>query len=130
MTDAAVELRVAGQIYRVVTSASKEELTRLGAVVERALYEVTPPGRQPAPNALVLAAMTLAHELEEERAKRIALEARHREILGRVLTTIDEVLGEEPDDHANSPFEAATQTDEVAALAHRRRGPAALQRID
>jgi|SRR5688572_28549164 len=92
MVDAAVPLKVAGQTYRVVTSAPQDELDRLVKVVEAALAEVTPPGRQPSPQALVLAAITLAHELETERARRVAIEARHRRVLGSFVAKIDRVL--------------------------------------
>lgn len=92
MTQAAVQLRVAGQTYRVVTSAERSELDRLVAKVEDALSEVTPPGRQPSSQALVLAAISLAHELEEEKAKVRALKQRHREVLGSLLGRVDDVL--------------------------------------
>ena len=80
MVDAAVPLKVAGQTYRVVTSADADDLARLAKVVEAALAEVTPAGKQPSPQALVLAAISLAHELEEERGRRLAVEARHRRV--------------------------------------------------
>jgi cell division protein ZapA len=92
MVEAAVPLKVAGQTYRVVTSAPPEELERLAKVVEAALTEVTPAGRQPSPQALVLAAITLAHELEEERARRVEVEERHRRVLGSLIGKIDRVL--------------------------------------
>ena len=97
MSQAAVQLKVAGQTYRVVTSAPPGELTRLAARVEDALATVTAPGRQPSPQALVLAAMTLAHELEEERAKRARLEERYRALLGQVVGRLDHLLGDAPD---------------------------------
>lgn len=89
-----MQLRVAGQTYQVVTSAGENELHRLAAKVEDALSEVTPHGRQPSPQALVLAAITLAHELEEERAKRIAIEKRYRSTLTSLLGRVDQVLSE------------------------------------
>lgn len=92
MVEAAVPLKVAGQTYRVVTSAPADELDRLAKIVEAALEEVTPKGRQPSPQALVLAAITLAHELEEERSRRLAVEARHRRVLGSLVGKIDRVL--------------------------------------
>jgi cell division protein ZapA len=96
MVEAAVPLKVAGQTYRVVTSAPVEELERLAKVVEAALGDVTPKGRQPSPQALVLAAITLAHELEEERARRVAVEERHRRVLGSLIGKIDRVLSTTP----------------------------------
>lgn len=94
MNEVAVQLRVAGQTYRVVTSAGEQELHRLAKKVEVALSEVTPRGRQPSPQALVLAAISLAHEVEEERARRIELEERYRRVLTSLLDRVDHVLSE------------------------------------
>jgi cell division protein ZapA len=44
------------------------------------------------PQSMLLAAMSLAHELQEERAKRESLERRTRDVLQRVLVRIDDVL--------------------------------------
>jgi len=100
MVEAAVPLKVAGQTYRVITSADPDDLARLAKVVEAALAEVTPSGRQPSPQALVLAAISLAHELEEERARRVAVETRHRRVLGSLLGKIDRVLETTPSTEA------------------------------
>lgn len=99
MSRSAVELHVAGQSYRVVTSAAEAELRHLAGVVEAKLHEVTAPGRQVAPQGLLLAAIALAHELELERARRQELEARTRDLLGRMLTRIDGALeaADQPD---------------------------------
>lgn len=94
MKEAAVELKVAGQTYQVVTTAAQSELVRLAAVVEDALRDVTPEGRQPSPQALVLAAITLAHQLEEEREKNRKLQQRHRQVLSGLLGRVDQVLDE------------------------------------
>jgi len=106
MVEAAVPLKVAGQTYRVVTSAAPEDLARLAKVVEAALHDVTPGGRQPSPQALVLAAISLAHELEEERARRIAVEARHRRVLGSLVGKIDRVLETTPPGEATAAEES------------------------
>jgi cell division protein ZapA len=92
MGEAAVELKVAGKTYQVVTSAAEDELRRLAQIVEQALEGVIPPGRQPSPQALVLAAITLAHELEAERERRIAAEERHKKVLRSLLQRVDQVL--------------------------------------
>jgi cell division protein ZapA len=95
-----VELRIGDQKVRVVSSASEDELHRLAALVSRKLGEVTP-RTQPA-QGLVLAAMALAHELDEERARRVALERSTAELLERLLGRIDRALeGETPPDSAN-----------------------------
>ncbi|MFT3773804.1 MAG: cell division protein ZapA [Minicystis sp.] len=96
-----VQLRVGGQSYRVVTSASDEELQRLAAVVDRKLAEVVPPGRAVTPQNLLLAAMSLAHDLETahreldaERARSAALADRARGAFGRMLERVDAALGQ------------------------------------
>lgn len=94
MSEAAIELKVAGKTYQVVTSAAEEELHRLARRVEDALVGVIPPGRQPSPQALVLAAITLAHELETEKALRIAAEERHKKVLQALLGRVDQILDE------------------------------------
>jgi cell division protein ZapA len=94
MSGAPVELRVAGQTYRVVASAEKRELERLASVVDERLRSMTAPGRQVSSQALVLVAISLAHDLEIERAARQSVEARSREMLTSVLTRIDAALDE------------------------------------
>jgi cell division protein ZapA len=99
-----VSLQIAGQTYKVVSSAAETDLHRLAATVSTKLTEVTPKGRAVAPQAMLLAAMALAHELEEERAKRDALERRTRDLLRRVLVRIDDALdqSDEGDDASES----------------------------
>ncbi len=87
-----ISLRVAGQSYKVVSSASEEELQRLADAVTAKVEELTPRGRSAAPQAVVLAAIALAHELEEERARRLTVERRAKEMLRRVLGRIDDAL--------------------------------------
>jgi cell division protein ZapA len=87
-----VELRVGGQTYRVVSSADPPELRRLAEVVDARLRERVPAGRQVPPQALILAAISLAHELEQERARRVELERRSREMLKALLARIDAVI--------------------------------------
>jgi len=94
-----VQLHIAGQSYKVVSSSPEAELQRLAAVVDAKLTELAPRGKA-APQALLLAAMALAHDLEEERAKRTALERRTRDVLRRVLVRIDDAL--DPADEAES----------------------------
>jgi cell division protein ZapA len=86
-----VELRIAGQSYRVVSSAAAEELRHLAELVEAKLTEVAPRGKAP-PQALLLAALALAHEVESERDRRESLERRTRDLLRRVLVRIDVAL--------------------------------------
>jgi cell division protein ZapA len=87
-----VELRIAGQNYRVVSSAPEEDLKRLALVVGAKLAEVVPKGRPTPPQAMLLAAMALAHDLEESRGERESLERRTRDLLRRAIVRIDDAL--------------------------------------
>ena len=87
-----VQVRVGGQNYRLVTSASEEEIHRLAGIVDDKLSAVVPPGRPMTPQALLLAAMSLAHDLEEARAKGDATAGRAREAFGRILKRVDAAL--------------------------------------
>src|SRR5215813_7448519 len=93
-----VALQIGGQNYKVVSTAPDTELQRLAATVSAKMSELTPRGRAVTPQTMLLAAMALAHELEEERARREALERRTRDLLRRVLVRIDDAL--ETDDDA------------------------------
>ena len=88
-----VELRVGGQTYRVVASATEGDLRRLAAIVDDRLRAIIPPGKAISPQALLLAAIALAHELEEEKAKNVKLATRSREMLGSILSRIDAAVG-------------------------------------
>jgi cell division protein ZapA len=96
-----VELSVAGQTFKVVSTSPEGELRRLASRVEAKVAEVTPRGR-PAPNSMLLAAIALAHELEEECARRQALERRTRDVLRRAIVRIDDVLDAGDPDRAPS----------------------------
>lgn len=89
-----VELRVGGQSYRVLASADETELRRLAGIVDERLRTLTGPGRQVSAQALVLAAISLAHDLEEERALRRSSEERSKQALRSLLQRIDSVLDE------------------------------------
>ena len=90
-----VQLRVAGQTYRVVTTAPDADLKRFVSLVEQKLAEVSPRGRVPSPQALLLAALALVHDVEQERGRADRVETRAREALGRLLTRIDDALQDE-----------------------------------
>ncbi|MFO0756032.1 MAG: cell division protein ZapA [Byssovorax sp.] len=92
MAGRTVQLRIGGQTYRVVTTASDDELTRLAAVVDKKLATVVPAGRPVTPQAMLLAAMALAHDLEEERAKTQAVARRAHTAFGTILERVDGVL--------------------------------------
>jgi cell division protein ZapA len=87
-----VQLRVGGHTYRVVTTAPDTDLKRFVAALEQKLDEVSPRGRVVNPQALLLAALALAHEVEQERGRAERVEARAREALGRLVNRIDVAL--------------------------------------
>ena len=95
-----VQLRVGGQTYRVVSSASEQELQRFAAMVDQKLAEIVPGShtqtRVVKPEAILLAAMALAHDLEEERTRSAASAARTRGAFGRMLERVDAALGAPP----------------------------------
>ena len=75
-----------------MTSPSDDELHRLAAAVAEKLATVVPPGRAVTPQAILLAAMALANDLEEERARSAAVVGRYREAFGRILERVDAAL--------------------------------------
>lgn len=93
MAGRAIELRVGGQSYRVVTTASPDDLERFAAMVDEKLAPHLAPGRPPHPNAMLLAAISLAHELEHERAQGAKIRSRARVIVESVMNRIDSTLG-------------------------------------
>ena len=87
-------LMVGGQTYKVHASVPEPTLRRLAAVVDQRIRELVPAGKPVPPTAILLAAVALANDLEEERDKRAALEAKSRDLMRRLLTRIDEALEE------------------------------------
>jgi len=106
MAGSPVELKVGGQTYRVVASAEETELKRLADLVDTRLRSMSAPGRPISPQALLLAAISLAHDLEEEKRKRSQLEARSKEMLKSVLARIDAAI-EASDEKAESDGESS-----------------------
>ncbi|MGA7123591.1 MAG: cell division protein ZapA [Polyangiaceae bacterium] len=87
-----IELHIAGQKYRVVSSAGEAELQRLAGIVNAKLREVNPGAGSQPPQAMLLAAMALAHEAEMERCRRESVEGRTRDVLRRMLARVNEAL--------------------------------------
>ena len=110
-----VELQVGGQKYRVLGSAGDDTLLRLAALVDSKLREHAGPHLN-SPQGLLLAAMALAHDLEEERAKRQQVERRSREVLKSVLSRVDSALG------TLEASPGAEATEEPALVEVRRKG--------
>jgi cell division protein ZapA len=101
----AIQLRVAGQTFKVVSSADEGELRQLAAVVDDRVSALVPKGRPIPPNAILLAAIALAHDLQDERDQRSSLQRRTRDVLRRVLMRIDHAL----DMDAEAPVEAEAE---------------------
>src|SRR5688500_959310 len=107
MAGSPVELKVGGQTYRVVASAEETELRRLADLVDARLRSMSAPGRPISPQSLLLAAISLAHDLEEEKAKRLHIETRSKEMLRSVLSRIDAAIeaSDEKTEADNEPSE-------------------------
>ena len=108
MAGSPVELKVGGQTYRVVASAEETELRRLADLVDTRLRSMSAPGKPISSQALLLAAISLAHDLEEEKQRRLNLEARSKEMLKSVLQRIDaaiEASDEKAEGESSEPSE-------------------------
>lgn len=101
MAGRTVQVRVGGQNYKVVTSATDDELQRATSLVEQALADVSPPGRMANPHALLLAALRLAHDLEEVRTNHANLRQQTRSAFTRLRDRIDASLGTTETQEAN-----------------------------
>jgi cell division protein ZapA len=94
MSQAPVALTVGGQTYRVRAAATEQVLRRLAATVEARLRLLTGSSQcAPQPQALLLVAIALAHDLEHERTLRKTLERETQDVLQMLLDRIDAALG-------------------------------------
>jgi cell division protein ZapA len=107
-----VELRVGGQTYRVVATAEEADLHRLADVVDERLRTLTAPGRSVSPQSLLLAALSLAHDLEDERNRRLRSEQRAREMLSSLVSRIDAALEADSVELAAAPAPISPNLDE------------------
>jgi cell division protein ZapA len=92
MARPAVEVNVGGQLYRLVGSSGEHTLQRYAGVVNERLREVTGSDRAPHPQAMLLVAMALAHDLEEERARHEETRAHAEEMLRNLLVRVNAAL--------------------------------------
>jgi cell division protein ZapA len=92
MAGRTVHVRVGGQSYRVLTSASDDELTHLAELVDQKIAAVVPAGRAVTPQAMLLAAMALAHDLEAERARSDAISKKARGVYTRLFDQVEAAL--------------------------------------
>ena len=101
-----VELRVGDQTYRVITSSPESEVRTIAAVVDARFRQLAPAGKHTPAQRLLLVAMALAHELEEEKGLRRERDARWREKVQGLVTRVDgllELLPGEPDPRQPEP---------------------------
>jgi cell division protein ZapA len=92
MARSAVEVNVGGQLYRLVASTGEQSIQRYAGVVNERLREVTGVERPLHPQALLLVAMALAHDLEQERARRIEERNHAEEMLRSLLARVNAAL--------------------------------------
>jgi cell division protein ZapA len=92
MTNKAVELNVAGQSCRVVTTADQSELQALAAMVEEKLAAVLQPGRPVDTRSMLLAAVALANDAREQKRRADAIAARAKTALQGLMTRVDDAL--------------------------------------
>lgn len=105
------EIQIGGIAYRVQSSADTSELARLAALVEARLADLPPSQRQDH-RSLVLVALALAHDLEQERARHAALRASVAQRLTGLVDRIDEAL-----DHRDENGEPLPQLARIEARA-------------
>lgn len=87
-----IAITVGGATYRVRVSGSEDELRALVEVVEAKLRELYPKSKPQLPQAFLLVALSLAHDLTEERGKRAELEVQTRDLLRRLLMRVDHAI--------------------------------------
>jgi cell division protein ZapA len=92
MARPAVEVNVGGHLYRLVASAGEQSLQRYAGVVNDRLREVTGSERAAHPQAMLLVALALAHDLEEERARHLEARAQAEEMLRTLLVRVNAAL--------------------------------------
>ena len=104
-----IALTVGGQTYKIVANVPEDTLRQYAAVVDERIRELVPPGKPVPPTAILLAAIALAHDLDEERAQHEALQVRSRDVLRRLLARIDDALEapEEATETEGSPLPPA-----------------------
>jgi cell division protein ZapA len=92
MSQASVALTIGGQVYRVRSQAPEHELRKLAAHVDERLRSLTGSSTPVAPQALLLVAISLAHDLELERTQRKQLQHVAQDSLELLLERIDTAL--------------------------------------
>lgn len=83
---------VAGKAYRVITTASDDEIAVLSRLVDERLRGISG-GRPVTLETAVLVAMSFAHDAELNKVRAEQVEQDARNVMGRVLERIDSALG-------------------------------------
>lgn len=91
MVRSAVEVNVGGQLYRLVASAGEQTLRRYAGVVNERLRDLSGTGPTH-PQAMLLVAMALAHDLEEEKARNVELRQQAESMLRGLLERVNAAL--------------------------------------
>jgi cell division protein ZapA (FtsZ GTPase activity inhibitor) len=91
MSKQAVTISIAGHAYRLVTSLDKPTLERHAKEIERRLGKLAP-GQQIHPQALLLVALALSHELQEAREAADELRQRASERITDMVRRVDSAL--------------------------------------
>lgn len=91
MVRSAVEVNVGGQLYRVVASAGEQTLRRYAGIVNERLRDLSGTGSTH-PQAMLLVAMALAHDLEEEKARNAELRQQAESMLRGLLERVNAAL--------------------------------------
>jgi cell division protein ZapA len=106
MARPAVELKVGGQLFRVVATAEEQSLQRYAKVVNDKLRELTGTEHSNHPQAMLLVAIALAHELEDTKRLNELNQARARDMLRSLLDRVNRAL-DVPDENAEPPPSAS-----------------------
>jgi cell division protein ZapA len=91
MVRSAVEVNVGGQLYRLVASAGEQTLRRYAGVVNERLRDLSGTGPTH-PQAMLLVAMALAHDLEQERQRNVELRQQAESMLRGLLERVNAAL--------------------------------------
>lgn len=92
MARPAVELKVGGQLFRVVATAEEQSLQRYAKVVNDKLRELTGNEHSSHPQAMLLVAIALAHELDDTKRQNEQNQARARDMLRSLLERVNRAL--------------------------------------
>ena len=101
MANRSVELTVAGTSCRVVSTADEDELRDLAAMVEEKLGGLVKTGRPLTTQSALLAAVALAHDVQEQKSRADRIAARAKEALGGLLDRVDTALEKSEQDVAS-----------------------------